>query len=66
MSVLDLARPEIRAMQPYSSARMEASGGAVLLNANESAWSPPGEAGRGCNRYPDPQPAALVRALAAL
>jgi histidinol-phosphate aminotransferase len=24
MSVLDLARPEIRAMQPYSSARMEA------------------------------------------
>ena len=66
MSVLDLARPEIRAMQPYSSARMEASGGAVLLNANESAWAPPGEAGRGCNRYPDPQPAALLRALAAL
>ncbi|WNL47871.1 histidinol-phosphate transaminase [Dyella sp. BiH032] len=66
MSVLDLARPEIRALQPYSSARMEASGGAVLLNANESAWAPSGEAGRGCNRYPDPQPAALVRALAAL
>lgn len=66
MSVLDLARPEIRAMQPYSSARMEASGGAILLNANESAWAPPGDAGRGCNRYPDPQPAALVRALAAL
>lgn len=66
MSVLDLARPEIRAMQPYSSARMEASGGTVLLNANESAWAPLGEAGRGCNRYPDPQPAALVRALAGL
>jgi len=66
MSVLDLARPEIRAMQPYSSARMEASGGAILLNANESAWAPAGEAGRGCNRYPDPQPAALVRALATL
>ena len=66
MSVLDLARPEIRAIQPYSSARMEASGGAVLLNANESAWAPPGEAGRGCNRYPDPQPAALVNALAGL
>ncbi|MFC5741029.1 histidinol-phosphate transaminase [Dyella tabacisoli] len=66
MSVLDLARPEIRAMQPYSSARMEASGGQVFLNANESAWAPSGEAGQGCNRYPEPQPAALVEALASL
>lgn len=66
MSVLDLARPEIRAMQPYSSARMEASGGQILLNANESAWAPFGEAGAGCHRYPDPQPAALVDALALL
>ncbi|WP_114238473.1 histidinol-phosphate transaminase [Dyella sp. C9] len=66
MSVLDLARPEIRAMQPYSSARMEASGGRVLLNANESAWAPPGDDALGCNRYPDPQPQALVDALAAL
>jgi histidinol-phosphate aminotransferase len=66
MSVLDLARPEIRAMQPYSSARMEASGGQVLLNANESAWLPVGDVGVGCNRYPDPQPAALVDALAML
>ena len=66
MSVLDLARPEIRAMQPYSSARMEASGGRVLLNANESAWAPPGDHGLHCNRYPDPQPRELVDALAAL
>jgi len=66
MSVLDLARPEIRAMQPYSSARMEASGGEVFLNANESAWTPVGDDGLGCNRYPEPQPAALVEALAAL
>lgn len=66
MSVLELARPEIRAMQPYSSARMEASGGQILLNANESAWAPFGAAGAGCNRYPDPQPGALVDALAAL
>ncbi|TAM58688.1 MAG: histidinol-phosphate transaminase [Rhodanobacter sp.] len=66
MSVLDLARAEIRAMQPYSSARMEASGGQVLLNANESAWAPAGDDGLGCNRYPDPQPAALVEALAGL
>jgi histidinol-phosphate aminotransferase len=65
MSVLDLARPEIRAMQPYSSARMEASGGQILLNANESPWSSNGD-DLGCNRYPDPQPAALIDALAAL
>ena len=66
MSVLDLARAEIRAMQPYSSARMEASGGTIMLNANESAWAPPGDGGLGCNRYPDPQPQALLDALAAL
>lgn len=66
MSVLDLARPEIRALQPYSSARMEASGGQVLLNANESAWAPPGDHELACNRYPDPQPAPLIDALARL
>lgn len=66
MSVLDLARPEIRAIQPYSSARMEASGGQIFLNANESAWAPMGEAAQDCNRYPEPQPAALVEVLADL
>ena len=66
MSVLDLARPEILAMQPYSSARMEASGGQIWLNANESSWLPEGDMGAGCNRYPEPQPAALVDALAKL
>jgi histidinol-phosphate aminotransferase len=66
MSVLDLARPEIRTLQPYSSARMEAGGGQIMLNANESAWEPVGDAGAGCNRYPDPQPASLLQALANL
>jgi len=66
MSVLDLARPEIRAMQPYSSARMEASGGQIWLNANESSWLPEGDTGVGCNRYPEPQPSALIDALAEL
>jgi histidinol-phosphate aminotransferase len=66
MSVLDLARAEIRAMQPYSSARMEASGGQILLNANESAWVPVGDIGGGYNRYPEPQPGALIEALASL
>jgi histidinol-phosphate aminotransferase len=66
MSVLDLARPEIRTLQPYSSARMEAGEGQIMLNANESAWPPAGDAGLGCNRYPDPQPAELLQALATL
>ena len=66
MSVLDLARPEIRSLQPYSSARMEAGDAQIMLNANESAWAPNGDGGLGCNRYPEPQPAALLQALAAL
>lgn len=66
MSVLDLARADIRALTPYSSARMEASGGRVLLNANESPWPPAAQAGEGLNRYPDPQPAALLQRLAVL
>ncbi|RUL66687.1 histidinol-phosphate transaminase [Dyella dinghuensis] len=66
MSVLDLARPEIRTLQPYSSARMEAEGAQIMLNANESAWPPAGDAGLGCNRYPDPQPGGLLQALATL
>ncbi len=66
MSVLDLARPEIRTLQPYSSARMEAAGGQIMLNANESAWEPMGDAGAGCNRYPDPQPEALLQPMASL
>jgi len=66
MSVLELARAEIRALVPYSSARMEAAGGELLLNANESAWAPFGDAGLDCHRYPDPQPDALVEQLAGL
>src|SRR5581483_5644243 len=61
---LALARPDILALTPYSSARMEARGGSVMLNANES----PVAAVRspGLNRYPDPQPSSLVERLAAL
>jgi histidinol-phosphate aminotransferase len=66
MSVLDLARPELLQLQAYSSARMEASEGRVWLNANELPWSQPDAAARALNRYPEPQPAELVAALAAL
>jgi len=63
MSVLALARPELLSMAGYSSARMEAGGGRVLLNANESPW-PPRPDGGDLNRYPEPQPAALLERLA--
>ena len=66
MSVLELARADIRALLPYSSARMEADGGDLLLNANESPWPPFGDAGLDCHRYPDPQPTALIARLAEL
>jgi histidinol-phosphate aminotransferase len=64
--ILDLARPDIRALQPYSSARMEARGGSVLLNANESPWPAVASGGGELNRYPDPQPAELIEAFASL
>lgn len=64
MGIESLARPEIVAMKPYSSARKEAPGEGILLNANESPW--PLLEDSGLNRYPDPQPAELVSRLADL
>ena len=68
MSIEALARPDIVAMRPYSSARKEAPGEGVLLNANEAPRSLLGEAGweGRLNRYPEPQPERLVTALANL
>lgn len=66
MSAIDLARPEIRALKPYSSARMEARGGSVFLNANESPWPAVMSGGAPLNRYPDPQPEELIDRLTAL
>jgi histidinol-phosphate aminotransferase len=62
MSILDLARPELLAFQPYSSARLEAGSEGVLLNANEWPW-PPFEGAPALNRYPPPQPPALLARL---
>lgn len=64
MSIESLARPEIVAMKPYSSARKEAPGRGILLNANESPWPLLGE--DELNRYPEPQPEQLVSNLARL
>lgn len=72
MNIEDLARPEIVAMKPYSSARSEAAAQGILLNANESPWpliddplAGDGEVGP-LNRYPEPQHAKLVGRLAAM
>lgn len=61
-----LARPEIRALQPYASARALADSAGILLNANENPFPPHGDDGRALNRYPDPQPAKLKARLAEL
>ncbi|MGH8034075.1 MAG: histidinol-phosphate transaminase [Lysobacterales bacterium] len=68
MSILALARPEIVAMKPYSSARKEAPARGVLLNANESPWPllNDGADAFALNRYPDPQPPELIERLASL
>jgi len=68
MSIESLARPDILAMKPYSSARKEAPASGILLNANEAPAPLLDEVGLavGLNRYPDPQPAELIRRLAVL
>jgi len=66
MSVLDLARADLRALAPYSSARMEAKAADVMLNANESPWPPSDDDGLALNRYPEPQPVLLAERLAEL
>src|SRR6056297_3559330 len=62
--VLALARPEIRALTPYASARALANSAGILLNANENPWPPSNDGGMQLNRYPDPQPADLRAELA--
>jgi len=68
MNIEALARPDIVAMKPYSSARREAPGEGILLNANEAPWSllDGSDWEARLNRYPEPQPQALVERLAGL
>jgi histidinol-phosphate aminotransferase len=70
LNVMQLARPEILALSGYSSARREAGHAEVMLNANESPWPPAGNpselSGIPLNRYPDPQPEALLDRLVEL
>lgn len=62
MSILDLARSDLRGFRAYRSARSSAPDQGVLLNANEWPWAP-FAGGEGLNRYPQPQPPALLAAL---
>src|SRR3546814_20040759 len=65
-----LARPEILALPPFdtAAARPERFGAdAVKLDANENPYPPliDGALAAGLNRYPDPQPPAPKRPMAA-
>jgi len=64
-SIVERARPEIRALSPYSHAAWEPS--LERMHANELPWRVAGDASAaGLNRYPEPQPPQLVRGLAGL
>jgi histidinol-phosphate aminotransferase len=64
MSIHALARPEIVALKPYAHAEWLPS--LTRLHANEAPWRPAGDSTRaGLNRYPEPQPEALIARLAA-
>ncbi|GAB3506312.1 histidinol-phosphate transaminase [Pseudoxanthomonas daejeonensis] len=65
-SLLQLVREDLRGFGGYASARTHDLRGEVWLNANESPWANPADAGGGSRRYPDPQPPALRDALARL
>ncbi|RZA15926.1 MAG: aminotransferase class I/II-fold pyridoxal phosphate-dependent enzyme, partial [Lysobacteraceae bacterium] len=66
MSVLALVRPDLAGFGGYASARTAKVTGDVWLNANEAAWANPGDIDGSCRRYPEPQPRALLQALADL
>jgi histidinol-phosphate aminotransferase/imidazoleglycerol-phosphate dehydratase/histidinol-phosphatase len=66
-----LARPEILALDPFDiAARANDAFGpdAIKLDANENPYAPlsDGALAAGLNRYPEPQPARLKKAMAAL
>ena len=65
-ALLKLVRDDLRDFGGYASARTYDLKGEVWLNANESPWANPADAGGGSRRYPDPQPPALREALARL
>jgi histidinol-phosphate aminotransferase len=62
-SLLALARPDIVGIKAYSHAAWLPS--MTRLHANEAPWRPAGDGtSAGLNRYPEPQPGALIERLA--
>ena len=63
--VLSLARPEIVTLKPYAHASWLPA--LTRMHANEAPWRLTGDTtAAGLNRYPEPQPQALIERLAAL
>ena len=64
-AVLALARPDIRELPAYAHAQWRPH--FTRLHANEVPWRPAGDGTcAGLNRYPEPQPRALIERLATL
>ena len=64
-AIAALARPEILSLKPYSHAAWLPS--LTRLHANEAPWRPACDrSDAGLNRYPEPQPQALLARLAAV
>lgn len=63
-AILDLLRTHYKTLEGYVSAGMEAGKdeSKIYLNANENPYALPGL--EGFNRYPEPQPIALLEAFA--
>ncbi|AWW33981.1 histidinol-phosphate transaminase [Mannheimia varigena] len=65
MIITQLSRKNIQALTPYQSARRLGGSGDVWLNANEYAVSPNFDlTDRTFNRYPEPQPQAVIEGYA--
>jgi len=63
--LISLARPEIVSLKPYAHAAWLPS--LTRMHANEAPWRPTGDNSiAGLNRYPEPQPQALIDRLASL
>ncbi len=63
-SINKLIRQDLVSFKGYSSARDEASGGKIWLNANELPWCHEDDEHLRINRYPDKSPAHLLTRLA--
>ena len=63
--LVSLARPEIVSLKPYAHAAWLPT--LTRMHANEAPWRPDGDNTlAGLNRYPEPQPRALIERLASL